>query len=635
MFKPESGKDTLSNPDLNGNAANPTWKINYNEKIKAIGFSDKVYTPKYSLYLFARMFNLEYFDGTNLNTENTISFASMFFENKKMKVALVGNFNTSQAKDFTGMFGLNEELETIDVSKWDTSKVERMTAMFVGDVKLKQLDVSKWNTQSLKTTNSMFGDTTSLKKIDISNWNTSVIRNWTNLSSYGVSDMFNSSGVEELDFSKWIISKGSLYGGRDWDKYDSLPGFISNLKGIKKITLPKFNILYLNFKDVIDLEGYTNLWYKDGNPNERFTLTELGRDWSIEKAGAYIRVRKEYNISFETNTDEKIETIKRTYNENITLPTPTVDNPGYKFLGWSKTQDGEVITDTTNIVSPKEEITLYAKWEKVNNITKQRTPIESTTVYQGDNNLDKGQRNEDAGQIGEKEIITTYKVTPITGELTNPTTMENIITPMKSKVIKIGTKPVVEEKEGRKITIAYTVNPNTGEITESKREEVIKNKIETSKGEPEVLETPKEFVGGVNPNDAPVVEELTELKVATIKDNKRSVLKVIKEDEEPKEITGYKNTGKVEVDKDGYKVYIYEKVETQKTTTEEKPIDSSNKEENKKEVVSNKKEDNLKENNNKETIKKQEELPKTSSSMLSTVGLFSIFGLRKNRKKDK
>ena len=113
------------------------------------------------------------------------------------------------------------------------------------------------------------------------------------------------------------------------------------------------------------------------------------------------------------------------------------------------------------------------------------------------------------------------------------------------------------------------------------------------------------------------------------------LLEVIKEDEKPKEIKGYKNTGKVEIDKDGYKVYIYEKVETQKPTTEEKQIDNSNKEENKKETVVDKKEDNLKENNNKETIKKQEELPKTSSSMLSTVGLLSIFGLRKNRKKDK
>ena len=38
---------------------------------------------------------------------------------------------------------------------------------------------------------------------------------------------------------------------------------------------------------------------------------------------------------------------------------------------------------------------------------------------------------------------------------------------------------------------------------------------------------------------------------------------------------------------------------------------------------------------NNSSITKKEELPKTSTSMLSTLGLFSIFGLRKNRKKDK
>ena len=52
----------------------------------------------------------------------------------------------------------------------------------------------------------------------------------------------------------------------------------------------------------------------------------------------------------------------------------------------------------------------------------------------------------------------------------------------------------------------------------------------------------------------------------------------------------------------------------------------------KKDVVSTDKEVN---SDNKEATIKKEELPKTSTSMLSTLGLFSIFGLRKSRKKDK
>ena len=267
--------------------------------------------------------------------------------------------------------------------------------------------------------------------------------------------------------------------------------------------------------------------------------------------------------------------------------------------------------------------------------------IPSPIRYEKDSSRDKGQENITIqGKDGSKITKTVYSLDVNTGEILSYTPKPEITEPTTT-TIKVAAKDKVEivnKKDGsvvKEIT-TYTVNEKTGEITETKKEEVIKTKTETSKGDelPPVVEN-KDFLGGANLNDAPVVEELPELKVALIKDNKGSVLEVIKEDEKPKEIKGYKNTGKVEIDKDGYKVYIYEKVETQKPTTEEKQIDNSNKEENKKETVVDKKEDNLKENNNKETIKKQEELPKTSSSMLSTVGLLSIFGLRKNRKKDK
>ena len=144
----------------------------------------------------------------------------------------------------------------------------------------------------------------------------------------------------------------------------------------------------------------------------------------------------------------------------------------------------------------------------------------------------------------------------------------------------------------------------------------------SKKGIPEVSEESTEFKGGVNPTESIVREDLPELKVAIIKDKENNVLDVIKEDEEPKEIKGYKNTGKTEVDKDGHKVYIYEKFEESKSTPKENKVENTSKEEDNKE-------------NKKEVISKKEELPKTSASMLSTVGLFSIFGLRKNKKKDK
>ena len=261
--------------------------------------------------------------------------------------------------------------------------------------------------------------------------------------------------------------------------------------------------------------------------------------------------------------------------------------------------------------------------------------IPSPIRYEKDSSRDKGQENITIqGKDGSKITKTVYSLDVNTGEILSYTPKPEITEPTTT-TIKVAAKDKVEivnKKDGsvvKEIT-TYTVNEKTGEIIETKTEEVIKTKTETSKGDelPPVVEN-KDFVGGVNPNDAPVVEELPELKVAIIKDNKGSILEVIKENEKPKDIQGYKNTGKTEIDKDGYKVYIYDKVEdkqdslvdrnkeTNKPITKEKAIREENKD------------------NNKETISKKEELPKTSASMLSTVGLFSIFGLRKNRKKDK
>ena len=173
----------------------------------------------------------------------------------------------------------------------------------------------------------------------------------------------------------------------------------------------------------------------------------------------------------------------------------------------------------------------------------------------------------------------------------------------------------VVEENGKPVEIKDYIYTGKQEIDENGYKVYIYQKVENSKGteNPPVVEN-KEFSGGVNSTEAPVVEELPELKVAVIKDNEDNILDVIKAEEKPKDIPGYKNTGKTGVDKDGYKTYIYEKVK-----------------EDKKPVVEDKKEANLKENNNKE-ITKKDELPKTSTSMLTSFGLLTGLALRKKKK---
>lgn len=175
----------------------------------------------------------------------------------------------------------------------------------------------------------------------------------------------------------------------------------------------------------------------------------------------------------------------------------------------------------------------------------------------------------------------------------------------------------VVEENGKPVEIKDYIYTGKTETDKDGYKVYIYQKVENSKGtENSPVVDNKEFTGGVNSTEAPVVEELPELKVAVIKDNEDNILDVIKAEEKPKDIPGYKNTGRTGVDKDGYKTYIYEKVK-----------------ENKKPVVEDKKEANLKENNSKE-ITKKDELPSTTAiPMLSTVSLLSVLGVRKRKNK--
>ena len=1008
LFKPHNGNKTME--DIGTITRKETSWRKYAEQIKAIGFSETIQAPVDSEGLFSGLNNVEYIETEKLDVSNVVNMEAMFYNNSLKN---------------------ESKIKKLNVSNWNVSNVVNMNRTFMGLNNLKSLDVDNWNTSKVKDMYAVFQGLHELNELKMSNFDTSSIT-----SEYNSSNMF--VGLRKLLKIKLgdKLANGTLYN-----------------KVFLSLVPSRISVGDIFLPDV-----YTERWVKEDGTVGPYTYEELYSEYKKnpqKMAGTWVREKKmtSYTVNFTTNSSENISNLVVEKNTPATLPTPTVDKPGYKFLGWSKTQDGDIITNTTNIANPGETITLYAKWEKVNNITTERVPVEPTTVYQGDSSIDKGKRSEEVGVPGVKEVVTTYQVTPITGELTNPTTSENIITPMKPKVVKVGTKPTetvetlpsprryekddkrekdqenitvqgrdgskttrttytvnpdngeitsnveepviiqptntiikvaakdkvvylkdgdnivkdtttyninettgkitenttreiykengakdkievekiptstkyekdtsrekgqenitiqgkdgsktttitytvnpktgeveehpqepvtveptntiikvaakdkivylkdndnivketttytvnpetgeitenttkeifkengakdkvivekipastrfekdnsrekgqenvitqgkdgtkttrttytvnpetgeviphveepiivnptntiikvaakdkviyveegdtiikeiityevnpetgsitenkvketvkenglkdkvvvetipspmkyekdssrekgqdnitVQGKDGTKTTrttytvnpetgevishieksiiveptstiikvaakdkveivnkkdgsvvkeiTTYEVNPNTGEITETKKEEVIKNKIEYAKGEPEILDTTKEFSGGVNPNDAPIVEELPELKVAVIKDNKGNILEVIKENEKPKDIQGYKNTGKVEIDKDGYKVYIYEKIETQKPTTKEKQLDTSNKEENKKDSIVDKKEDN------KETIKKKEELPKTSSSMLATLGLFGAFGIRKNRKK--
>ena len=508
LFKPHNGNKIME--DIRTISRKETSWRKYEEQIKAIGFSETIQAPVDSEGLFSELHNIEHIETEKLDVSNVVNMEGMFFNNSLK--------NQSKIKE-------------LNVSNWNVSNVVNMNRTFMGLNNLKSLDVDNWNTSKVKDMYAVFQGLHELNELKMSNFDTSSIT-----SEYNSSNMF--VGLRKLLKIKLgdKLANGTLYN-----------------KVFLSLVPSRISVGDIFLPDV-----YTERWVKEDGTVGPYTYEELYSEYKKnpqKMTGTWVREKRitSYTVNFTTNSSENISNLVVEKNTSATLPTPTVDKPGYKFLGWSKTQDGEVITNTTNIANPGETITLYAKWEKVNNITTERVPIEPTTVYQGDNSIDQGTRNEEQGQPGLKEVITTYQITPITGELTNPTTSENIITPMKPKVVKVGTKPTEKvetlpsprryekddkrEKDQENITVqgrdgskttrtTYTVNPDNGEITSNTEEPVIvqptntiikvaaKDKVVYSKdGDNIVKET---TVYTVNPDNGNITENKTK---ETFKEN--------------------------------------------------------------------------------------------------------------------
>ena len=253
--------------------------------------------------------------------------------------------------------------------------------------------------------------------------------------------------------------------------------------------------------------------------------------------------------------------------------------------------------------------------------------IPSPIRYEKDSTREKGQKNITIlGEKGTRKVTTTYEVNPKTGEITARTGTPEL-KKATDTIIKVSAKDkveVVQREDGKKVkvTTVYIVDEKTGNITQTKREEEISHDVVTSKSdekvptvelkafagevnpsesvvteEPEafaggvnpsesvvteeskvfeggvnpsesvVTEEPKAFAGGVNPSESVVTEELPELKVAFLKDEEDNILEVLAISEKPKELKGYKYTGKEEADVEGNKIYIYEKDKSKVVTS--------------------------------------------------------------------
>ena len=611
----------------------------------------------------SRMFTLNYstekINVSNWDTSKITKMEDAFSGAHNLKeIKGIENWNTSNVKTIHNMFAYSENLKSLNLSKWNTSNVEDMSELFLGAEGLAYLNIENWDTGKVESFDNIFSNT-ALTHLKIGNKfaKTKLTDNpFKSLDDFFPS--YDSNEIRQHNYKWTKLDKTTpFYTVEEWSKVfrenpDKLAGMWVREKYFREDVKKIVNEEDKELKEE-ELVNYTEPNYSnpDGITTDKTPIYKVKRITTTYKGDESLdKGQKVVEKDGKTNGNKVVRVGTKATVEVEKLPSPVryekdntrekgQENITVKGKDGSKTttttytvnpENGEVVPNVGKpvVVEPTETVVKVAAKDKVS-IEKLPSPVR----YEKDNSREKGQENITVkGKDGSKTITTTYTVNPKTGEVVENVGKPVVVEPTET-VVKVAAKDkveVVNKKDGEtvKVITSYEVNPKIGELKEVKKEELL-----SKKGIPEVSEESKDFKDGVNPTESIVREDLPELKVALIKDGDGNVLEVIKEDEEPKDIQGYKNTDKTEVDKDGYKVYIYEKLKENKQESLVDKKEETDKPKTEEKVISKDKE--VDKDNNKEVISKKEELPKTSSSMLSTVGLFSIFGLRKNRKKNK
>ena len=372
LFKPSSGKDTLTNKD-----GEPSWKKEHGSKIKYVGssFSGSSDWIKFKpIFIDTAKIDTTYvvdmtsmFDGAsglttldvgNWNTSRVKNMRYMFIGANTLKFLDVSKWDTSNVKDMNRMFAGANSLISLDVSKWDTSKVEDMTAMFDEARSLKTLDVSNWNTRYVERMEFMFEGTTSLTTLDVSNWDTRNVHymdrmfkdvtalttlnigNWNVSKVMGMRWMFEgATGLTTLNVGNWNVSRvidmeGMFKGASglttldigNWDlsnlivKREIFDG-VSQLKSIKlpmnSLDSSKKSLTPVDFTSIPErISGYTNKWKREDGKFQPYTWNELGNNWRPEMAGTWVREKSslDLELTFDMGTHPAVPKMTATFN---------------------------------------------------------------------------------------------------------------------------------------------------------------------------------------------------------------------------------------------------------------------------------------------------------------------------------
>jgi len=489
LFKPEVGKDTLTN-----NSGKSTWKVNYGEQIKHVGFAGKVYAPENSKFIFSnriydngkftdKKFNPLTFDTMHFDTSKVTNMSGMFSNLSNLTNLDVTHFNTSKVTNMGYMFTNLFKLTNLDVTHFDTSKVTNMGAVFINMRNLTNLDVTHFNTSKVTNMVDMFNGMSNLTNLDVTHFDTSKVTNMarmfngmSNLTNLDVThfntskvtnmvDMFNGmSNITNLDVTHFDTSKVTYMRGMfkdmsnltnldvmnfDTSKVTNMDVMFAGTGKLKELKLgDKFKADGIRTIPTTHSYGnqYTDKWHKVEDKEHTYTVSDWADAYagnSTATAGTWVREVSNATLTFQ---GENFTPVKVAPSDTAlpTLSRPSQPKQNHKFLGWSK--DGTNLL-TRDAVQPGETITLQPLWQPVDNTRTRTEGIPIETIYRADETIPFESRQEVDGREGEKTITTTYTVAPYTGELTNSVESERVTvtTEMQPKVIKVGNKKVTTE----------------------------------------------------------------------------------------------------------------------------------------------------------------------------------------------
>ena len=420
LFKPEPGKEILNKVDSEGHF----------EATKLFGY---------------------------LGTEESKEF--------KDKIKAIGFKGKTYLPGYPPNLFMNfKNLEFFDGENLDLSKTDSLHTLFLGDEKLTNVKLENWDVSHIKRFIGMFAGT-SIRKLDLSKWNFSEAPNSTKR------DLFGSAGsLEEITLPESFFNLTE----RDKNEFEE-----NNSVGVITYMRTDGPEAYKN-------KVYNDKWVRKEDKKEINDFSELKMN---DKSNAGTWTRKYKRITFRDSEIKDIVSFDNELNnQELPLPKnpPLNENNNIVFKGWTNFESRwdkpkklyKTVSDVINASTGYYTIDLVPEWGTINNTKKETKIIPIETKYIPNTELEPNKNEiESKGKEGQKEIVTTYQVTPITGELTNPSSTENVITPMQPKTIKVGTKPKIETIKNNNQTIErttnYTVDEKTGELTETITDKLI------------------------------------------------------------------------------------------------------------------------------------------------------------------